>query len=62
MKQQVSTPLIIGIVVVVVAVLGFFLFKSVGSGPQIQGTDSMPPNVRAAFTHSHQPQAPASQP
>jgi hypothetical protein len=62
MKQQVSTPVIIGIVVVVVAVLAFFLFKSVGSGPQIQGTDSMPPNIRAAFTHSHTAQTPAQKP
>lgn len=54
MKKQIPTPVIIGVVVVVVALAGFFLFKGAGSTseiskepPKLPGyTDQMPAYIK----------------
>lgn len=37
---------------VVIALVGFFLFRGVSGGPTVEGTESMPPAVRKAFEGS----------
>lgn len=38
------------ILVVVVGVVGFFIFRMSNSGPKVEGVESMPPEVRKAYT------------
>lgn len=49
-------PAVIGVcLVAALAVLGTLIVRGVGGGPEVQGTESMPPKVREAFMHAGKP-------
>lgn len=54
MKNAMHPAVIAGILIVIVAVVVGLFIKVGTAGPQTQGTDSMPPAVRKAFTSAGQ--------